>query len=476
MFKVAFVIPNSPSSIYVGPHLGLMTLAACIRRKFPLIEIKIFDSAIEKNVLNKILGFTPNLLGVTATTPIVIGAYHLLDEIRKINPNIFLVLGGQHATALPNEASMHVDTVVVGEGENAIVEIVQKLMDNVPVPKIIHGEPVEDLDSLPRLAYDLVDMNKYIYKVYDRMPGWKVSDNKKNDYPMTRMTTSRGCPYRCPFCSNSKRKTKIRYFSAKRVIEDIQFLLDNYGIRSVWFDDDDFVHNKKRLYDFIALFKAKGWHKQLTWGCETRVTCITHDVVKDVKDAGCVLMFFGVESISERSLDYLKCSTITKENIDNAIQICHENKLAVLGSFIFGSPNETLEEMQETFNWMKTRRLNGLTLCYGGILEVFPGTDLYDYAVENGIVDPLNFDYNRTRNIDDPSATYLVDQAVTQKEFKTFLDDVEAHMWLYNEVAKRNRIILLTRTFRKYLFKNFKDALRIFWLLLKKQPDGYRNE
>jgi len=124
---------------------------------------------------------------------------------------------------------------------------------------------------------------------------------------------------------------------------------------------------------------------------------------------------------------------------------------------------------------MKTRRLNGLTLCYGGILEVFPGTTLYDYAVENGIIDPLNFDYSRTRNIDDPSATYLVDQAVTPKEFKKFLDDVEAHMWLYNEVAKRNRLILLTRTFRKYLFKNFKDALRMFWLLWTKQPSGYRN-
>ena len=464
--KIAFAIPNTRLTFDFGPHIGLMTLAACIRQKFPNIEIKIFDGAIEKNVKDKILGFAPTILGVTATSPQINDAYALLDAIKLTCPAILLVIGGFHVSALPEEASVHADVVVVGEGENVLVEIVQKVLDNVSVPKIVYGEPVAVLDNLPRLAYDLLDMDNYIHNVPNRIACWKVSGHKKTAYPMARLMTSRGCNYRCPFCSNSRRKSKVRYFSANRIIDEIQFLIDTYDIHSLWFDDDDFLDNKKRLFEFIALFKAKGWDKRLTWACCARVNNITEDIVKLIKSAGCILVFLGIESMCERSLKYLKCGTVTKKSVDDALQICHRNGLYVCGSFIFGVPDETLAEMNESFYWMRKHRLYGLTLCYGGILIVFPGTELYDYSVQQGIVDPLNFDYNKTSTTANPSDTYIVDKAISMSEFKKFLDYAEANMWLYNQVALKNRKALFTRTFRRYLFKDFCDGLKIFRLLL----------
>jgi radical SAM superfamily enzyme YgiQ (UPF0313 family) len=466
--RIAFASPNPRPKFefQIGPPLSLMMLAACIRQMFPTVEIKIFDGSTEKDVKTKILEFAPDFVGVTATSPQIVDAYTLLDEIRTSNPDIFLAIGGPHVSALPEEACLHADVVVVGEGENAILQIIQALLDEDAVPSIVYGEPVEVLDSLPRPAYDLLDMGKYIYSVLGREDYWKVSGHQNDIYPMVRLMTSRGCNYRCPFCGNSRRTSKVRYFSADRIIDDIQFLITNYHVHSLWFDDDDFLANKKRLCQFIGLFKAKGWDKRLTWACEARVNDITSDVVELIKSAGCILVFLGVESYSQRSLAYLKCNTVTKQTVDDALEICHSNGLSVCASFIFGSPGETLAEMNETLDWMKTHRSRGLTLCYGGILIVFPGTELYDYAVKNGIVNPVSFDYDKTSTTANPSDTYIVDKAVSLEDFKAFLDYAEAQMWLYNQVALRNWKALLTRTFRKYLFKHFADGLKIFGMLI----------
>jgi anaerobic magnesium-protoporphyrin IX monomethyl ester cyclase len=440
-------------------------LAASVRQKFPDIEIRVFDGQVEPDVKQRILEFHPDLLGVTSTTPQVLDAYSLLDAVKQDSPDVYLVMGGPHATALPDEASAHADCVVVGEGEKAIVHIIKALNGGVLPSKIYVALGIENLDDLPLPAYDLLDMDKYIWNVEGREQYWKAT-NSGNPYPMLRVITSRGCFFKCCFCSNSKRQTPVRYYSAERMISDIEFQVDKYKLRSLWFDDDDFLTNRKRLSDFTSLFKQHGLDKKLTWACEARVNDITEESVKLLKSGGCIFIFLGIESHSAKSLAYLKRNTVTTETVDKAVRLCHENGLAVCASFIFGSPNETLEEMQETFDWMRTHRDKGLTLCYGGILIVFPGTELYDYAVKEKLVDPQNFDYRMTMTTADPSQTYLVDRAVNPERFKEFLDFVEANMWLYNQVALRNWKALLTRTYRKYLLKHFGDALNVAWRMM----------
>jgi radical SAM superfamily enzyme YgiQ (UPF0313 family) len=438
--KLAFVVPKTDIS-EIAPPMNLAVMAAFIRKNKPTISVRIFDGAVDPTAYSKLEDFKPDIIGVTATTPQIYEAYALIDRMKNRFPEVFTIIGGVHCSALPEEAAKHADCVVTGEGEIALLQILNDLEAKSTVPKIVAGQEIEDLDSLPFPALDLLDMQRYLYQKISYIP-------TLNQFPLIRLMSSRGCNYRCPFCYNSRRKTAVRYHSAKYLIELVEFIRKEYGIRSIWFHDDEFVSNKERLFEFLNEYKSRGLNQEIKWACQARVTSINNGVALKLKEAGCNLVFLGIESAS-RSLGFLKCGTVQLSDIEAALQACHRAKLAVFGNFIFGSINEPLTEMEKTWKWISNHRNKGLTYFGFGILAPFPGSSLYEYALKNEIFMQSNVDYNRIASSRDVNSIYLLDTAVSKKELHSFITKGVQLLWVEEQINTRNLRGILTPTFLK---------------------------
>lgn len=446
--KVALVIPkcNLPLTKH-APTLNLGYIASYLRKTLPNVEVRIFDGAIGEDPERGIREFQPNVVGVTATTPQAPVAYRLGDTIKRNWPDVLTVIGGIHVTVMPKEALEHFDVVVTGEGEKTFSQIVQRFQDKKSQRGIFEGEPVENLDDIPSPAFDLINMPYYISH------GRFLAGLKP---PTIGLVTSRGCPFRCAFCYNSFRKTKVRRFSAKRVVEEILFLRKKYGINSVFFYDDEFLIDFQRIRDLSALFKKHGISEWIRWGCQVRATTVTVPLLKMIKDMGCVVLSVGLESGSERMLQYLKSGSTTLSKNEKALNIGKQVGITMGGSFIFGTPTETLEEMKQTFNWAITHP----TCKFIGILILapFPGTKVWDLCIRKGVL-PKNINYERLIPDSIPENVYLV-TTVPHKVFSRFMKDINRTAWFINEIRPNPSV-------KKFMFM---IGLPTGWKVLASHP------
>ena len=276
-------------------------------------------------------------------------------------------------------------------------------------------------------------------------------------HPTGRMMTSRGCNYRCPFCYNSVRHSKVRYRSARKIVEELEYLEQHYGIKSVWYHDDEFLANKKRFREFIGLLSASGIKNKIEWACQARVDSINEETVKLAKENGCTEIFVGIESATPKILKYLKCNTITVEDVERALLICKKYKLPVHGSFIFGSPNETLAEMKQTWTWINKHRSLMVTI---GVIVVtpFPASKLWEYMKGR----PVNYDNLGFHG--EVSQKYIIDDAISLKDFEKFMKDKVLLSWLGNQVATQPLWKAMAhKTSGLMLLKHPLDTLQIIW-------------
>jgi radical SAM superfamily enzyme YgiQ (UPF0313 family) len=338
------------------------------------VEVKIIDEIAGQNVEKEIKKFNPEVVGVTATTLTVRDAYRVLDLCRELG--IRTVIGGVHATALPNEAIKHADIVVQGEGEIAMLDI---LKNNIK-RGIIQGQPVQNLDDLPVPARHLIDMEFYMLMLNNAMMDYTSS----NARPFG-MMSSRGCPFQCIFCHNSCRKIPLRFHSAARVIFEIESLVDKYGANALYFWDDNVMSNKPRFRETCKLLIERKLN--ITWGCATRVDAIDLDTLKLAYEAGCRELNFGFESGSQRMLNLMNKKTTVEQNY-KAIDLCIEAGIKVRGTVIIGFPTETEEEIRMTQEFIKKAGEKGVNIgvCW---LTVFPATELWNMCEENGILKPI---------------------------------------------------------------------------------------
>lgn len=421
--RIALVVPETGLNFNDAcAPLNLAYIASYLRKTVSSVDIKIIDGMAKQNVTGLISRFQPDIIGVTAVTPQAPSAYKLLDSIRRDMPNVFTVIGGIHASQLPYEAINHADCVVIGEGEKAFSNIVKAIINKQQVAKIIQGEPIECLDDIPSPAYDLLDMKIYL-KNGSKFP--------KINYPNMAMVTSRGCPYRCRFCWNSNRHSTVRYFSAQRIADEILFFKKEYGINSVFFNDDEFLINSKRLQELFVLFKHYEIDKWLTWGCQARARTITLPILKLIKEMNCVLVSIGLESGCNRILNYLKNGSGSVEDNTKALSTANKVGIAMGGSFIFGTPTETFVEMKETMEWC----WNNDNLMFFGIniLTPYPGTQVWKDCEIFGLI-PKNLDYERLIPPQYPNEKMLVVSTLPKKKFVKYVIDFHRMAWLYSHV------------------------------------------
>ena len=444
--KIALVVPESNLHFNNAcAPLNLGYLASYLRKYVPNIEVRIFDGVAHKNIKEEVIQWHPDVVGLTATTPQAPATYELATSIKQ-KCNCFTIIGGVHATAMPEEAAKHCDCVVIGEGEKALANIIQKLQQNAPIPKIIEGQYVENLDDIPSPAFDLIDMRSYI-EHGPPFPGLKA--------PIMSMVTSRGCPFRCPFCHNSFRNYPPRWFSAQRIVNEILFFINEYGIKSVFFNDDEFIVNKKRLKEVATLFEKHGINKRIVWGCQARVNSIDAETLRLVKSMGCVVISPGFESAAPRMLEFLKCGTTTIADNERALKIAEEVGITMGGSFIFGTPGETLDEMKQSFKWFEEHD----DLKFIGINTVipYPKTKIWEICQSKGLL-PENMSYTKLIPTSTPKETYIVNNAVNPDIYNKFIVDIQRIAWI------------LTQTRLDSSFKNFiklAHAKTWWWMWIK---------
>ncbi|NVM22723.1 MAG: cobalamin B12-binding domain-containing protein, partial [Desulfobacterales bacterium] len=229
-----------------------------------------------------------NVVGISVTTPTAYSGYKIA-KLFKENSDAKVVLGGPHVTALGAkvfEECPYVDTLVVGEGEQSILEAIQ------PSSRRIVSSPfIEDLDSLPIPAYHLFDFARYrpMTGMFKRLP-------------FANILSSRGCPYTCIFCARIWGK-KLRMRSVPHIIAEIKFLTENYGIREVAFFDDTFTISRRRTLEFCKQFKAN--FPRLVWKCSTRVDRVDERLLSAMYDSGCYSVGVGLESGNQRLLNIM---------------------------------------------------------------------------------------------------------------------------------------------------------------------------
>lgn len=391
------ILPPSKSAIkstlgVTGPPLGLGYLASALEKNGH--EVRLIDSLAMgydlADVKRAVQKFDPELVGITATTPAIYDAYSIARVVKEVNPDCRTVLGGPHVTFMARETleeCPQLDVVVKGEGEQTIAELAsgKKLWAIKSIAfrkkgKIKESEKrgfVKNLDEIPFPAYHSLPMKKY------EMRGIKFAA----------MVTSRGCPFQCVFCSSSKLCGKIwRGRSPENVLGEIKLLREKYGVREIEFLDDTFTLNKERTKALCALIRKE--KVDISWSCSSRVDTINEELARELKEAGCHSIYLGVESGSQRSLNFLK-KGINLNQTKKAVTVLKKLKLNTVSTFIIGIPGETVKAIEKTIKFAK--KLTP-TLAQFTILTPYPGTEIYEFARKNDLL--LTKDWSKYTTLD----------------------------------------------------------------------------
>ena len=275
-----------------------------------------------------------------------------------------IMVGGPHASVCQETIPEFVDHIVQGEGEKAVLDITEGHAED----RIIRYPPITDLDELPR-----PDWESFIHLPYD----WSVECLKET--PVFPLNTSRGCPFRCTFCSvGSIWGKRYHSFSPERIIDDIQYLVKTYNARGIYFREDNFTFEKERVVQFCNLLLQK--KIGIKWLCESRVNNLDHEILSLMKRAGCQWIYLGLESGSQKMLDLMQ-KDITVEQVIKVLESCKSIGIHTYGSFITGVPGEMEEDRRAT---QKLIRKNLLSSAAINVFVGIPISRLYQDILKSG--------------------------------------------------------------------------------------------
>lgn len=375
-------------------QLGLACIAAPLAESGH--EVKVLDLNLsddpELELRKEIIRFNPEFAAITSTTPLIKKTYRIADSIKKINNKVFIIAGGPHPSALPEDVlnESRIDCVVQGEGDFTLKMIVEEGPSG-SVPNIFYREngaivgssagkvPIDDLDALPFPAYELFDIKSY------SQPG--ISSRKK---PLGYLETSRGCYAKCIFCNKNIHGYKIRGKSPLRVVDEMERML-KLGFREIHIIDDIFTANMNRAHKVCEEILKRGlkfpWYPR----GGIRVDRVNKDLLKIMKRAGCYRIPFGIESGSQRVIDHID-KRITLEEAEKAVREAKDAGLETECYFMLGNPTETEEDIKKTIDFAVKLDPDYAKFA---ISIPLPGTVMFDRMLENGQIKTMDWDkYN----------------------------------------------------------------------------------
>jgi len=387
------------------PPLGLLYLISYCRQftdDIDDIEWKVTDGNIlaYEKTLKEVRNFQPDVIGFSLHSMGTIGAYRLINQVKEEFPKIFIIVGGPHATALPEEVLQrsNADVVVLGEGEQTFLELIKQIKSGKIELKKIKGicfrskeklvstekrDLIKDIDSIPFPAREFVDLKKY--------PGFVVRKNK----PETYYISSRGCPHHCIFCANNvwwHQTPNVRFRSPKNILDEVETLRNEYRMKEFYDQCDEFNVNlpwaEKVCDEFIAR------DLDVTWKVQMHADKVTENLAAKLTKAGCWLVSLGIESGNQKTLDGVK-KNISINQIVKSCEILKRHGIKVFGLFMAFNTWEDSERLKyegvnETRNSLRFAKSlldrNLLDYMSWSLTAPFPGSKLYDIGIRRNLI------------------------------------------------------------------------------------------
>lgn len=363
------------------PPLGLLYLESYLHQSYDC-DIKILDCIVSeigyKEIRRYISEEKPDIVGITSFTSVMYDLLKVASIIKEVSPETKVIVGGAHATIYPIETASlpNIDAVVIGDGEVTFAELVRKIALNTSIDGIkgiafkINGNVVmtgnreynKDLDSLP-----FPDRTKVPYQKYTCSIG--------REKVMTTVMSSRGCPFRCTFCNSPEKSYRVR--SPQNIILELE-KINKLGIKEVFFFDDLFNINKKRVLEICTLIKEK--RLQLRWSFRGRINGIDEELVKALKESGCERIQFGIETGSDEEMKLLRKKLTTSE-VRRVVSICSDLGITTTGSFMIGLPGDTIDKIKNRFRFAEGL---GLDYVQYAVLIPYPYTEVYKEGIRRG--------------------------------------------------------------------------------------------
>jgi anaerobic magnesium-protoporphyrin IX monomethyl ester cyclase len=407
--------------------LGLLTIISYVREQIPNCNIEFLDLVAhskgrlcqtrrgrrlgpdDDEIRQLVSKLKPDVIGVPCMfTSFADDSYELIDLLREIFPDAFVVMGGAHVSYEEDEALLNsnIDAVVLKEGEITFVELLRTIEvggDLTSVKGIAFKEGDDqtltytqprpnhrNLDDFPQPAYDLYDFDFYSKSIIKG----QLLKGKRIGF----LFTSRGCPYDCVFCSTKVMWTRVwRAQSAERVFSDMKYLVREFGVDEFIINDDSFIVDRKRvdrLCELIIQDKLK-IHIHIQAG--VTIWLLSKQLLKKMTKAGLYRLRLPVETGCETTLKYINKPVDLKKSLE-MIPYLHKLGLWVAGNFIIGFPNETLEEIWETIKYAEESTIDDITYL---IAQPYAGADMYSDYQKMGLLEQRLDQSSYTRTLYD---------------------------------------------------------------------------
>ncbi|MCL4309949.1 MAG: B12-binding domain-containing radical SAM protein [Actinobacteria bacterium] len=372
----------------VWAPVSLATTAAVLREQG--MDVKLADCSVEDvdraGLAAIIRGWQPQLVVINTATPSIESDIAVASLVREAAPAARSLAMGIHPSALPEscfDMDANLDMVVRGEPEYTIRDAALALRDGGDLGAVaglswrdaegaLHaGEKrpfIADLDELPFPAWDLIDTGGY------RLPF--------TGQRFLLVASARGCPYGCTFCANKiYYGARLRQRSPKRIVDEMQWAGEQFGIRDFLIWSESFTNDQEYAIETAEEIRRRGL--DISWVCNSRVDTVSPELLRAIRDAGCWMIGYGIESGSQEVLDSVRKGTTLTQAV-SAVRMAHDTGLEVTGHCILGFPGETEATMQATIDFSRFLKLDYVQF-YCAV--AFPGSSLYDRCVDNGWIE-----------------------------------------------------------------------------------------
>lgn len=391
--------------------LGCPQLAAVLRRAFGEENIEIAWCCDEYDL--HIRRFRPDIVGITSMT----SAFELAKEAARAAKrwDCATMIGGTHITLVPENLTEDMDVGVIGEGEQAIVELVDHWVrhdgswdkealrstlglvfrdDDGRLVKTADRPKIPRLDDLPFSARDILDKAHHPY-----------------------VMTARGCPYKCTFCSSSFYWNTLRSVSPEYAVAEMEQVVNESGCEELWIMDDLFIANRRRVQQIAGLFRERGLHRRVrVIVAGAKVNHISEELLDALQAMNVTTMAYGIESGNEKSLKYLKGDMNTMEDNIRAIKMTRRRGMITYGYMIVGQPTETWDDAMETMRFAREHLDEWYRVS---LVTPLPGTPIWQVAKNKGLVHEnmdwsvMNYNYNW-----DVDRAVLISDHLNRDQFK----------------------------------------------------------
>ncbi len=411
-----FLEETNVSGIY--PPLGVAYLAAAARAAgHPASIIDAYANDLSRSeLLDAVLRVRSDVVGLSCTTFDWPLAASLARQLREMRPDLRIIIGGPQLSLYPDECMTEtaVDAAVLGEGDHTLVEMLDRLDRGEDLAgmagtivrqggELIHGPPsgpIEDLDGLPMPALDLLPMDRY--------------QSVDAPTPYVSMVTSRGCPFRCRYCSQVYVGGTYRAQGVDRVLDEMQRAATRFGAREIVFFDETFTMRREWVLQLCEGILNRGL--VVPWNVRTRVDHLDDDVLAAMAEAGCYRIHVGIETGSPR-VQRLMNKNLDLHGIARSLEAAQVAGLETRGYFMLGYPGETADEMEQTVQLSLDLPLDWASYT---LTVALPGTGIYEDALERGV---LSRDYWRDYTLGSVSEPpgYFTDAGLDAAELEAVL-------------------------------------------------------